>query len=68
MVEERSTLIWPAMSTDPGKSVKLDPKTYALLKAQSDRLYRTLSGHIRALAEAEILRRDWRRSKHHAQD
>ena len=53
------------LTTDPGKTIKIDPKTYALLKAQADRLYRTLSGHVRALAEAEILRRDWRKSKSH---
>ena len=47
----------------PSKTIKVSGKTYALLKAQADRLYRSLASHVQALAEAEILRRDWRKGK-----
>ena len=38
--------------SDVSKSVRIDPKTYTLLRLQAKQLYRTLSGHIRALVEA----------------
>ena len=52
-------------SLESGQTIKVSGKTYALLKAQADRLYRSLASHVQALAEAEILRRDWRKSKSH---